>query len=197
MFESHAELLPCGNSLSTFILPEGDSALCTLPTMDVHEVRRDQLRELLKTISQSRLAERSGVAQSYISRALKEPGSAGSKNIGEVTARKLEAGARKPVGWLDRRESDSREVDALQELHKAVADLSDDAIGLATWFDRLPDDPKIRRPVLFRAMQLLNYALELAEVGRSISSEKSDSAAPDASPNPSPTPVVKRGKLPA
>ncbi len=69
--------------------------------MDIFERRRANLRLLLTKISQAELARRSGVAPSYISRALKEPGEDGYKNLGEITARKLEAGAKKVEGSLD------------------------------------------------------------------------------------------------
>lgn len=69
--------------------------------MDIFERRRANLRLLLTKITQAELARRSGVAPSYISRALKEPGDDGYKNIGEVTARKLEAGAKRIEGSLD------------------------------------------------------------------------------------------------
>ncbi|WP_252374514.1 S24 family peptidase [Hydrogenophaga sp. 2FB] len=52
-------------------------------------------------LSAAELSRSSGVAASYISRALREPGDDGYKNIGEVTARKLEHGAKKPEGWMD------------------------------------------------------------------------------------------------
>lgn len=69
--------------------------------MDVFDRRRAKLRELLTVLSAAELHRASGVAASYISRALKEPGDEGYKNIGEVTARKLEKGAKKPEGWMD------------------------------------------------------------------------------------------------
>lgn len=83
------------------ITPEGNFFVGSLRVMDVYERRRIHLALLLKEISQSKLAERSGVSASYINRSLKEPGEKGAKNIGEVTARKLEAGGKKPEGWLD------------------------------------------------------------------------------------------------
>ena len=82
-------------------IPEGNLPSGTFYDMDIYERRRLNLRRLLGTISQAELARRSGVAASYISRALREPGDDGYKNIGEVTARKLEAGAKKREGWMD------------------------------------------------------------------------------------------------
>lgn len=69
--------------------------------MDIYDRRRERLRLLLKEISQADLGRQSGVAASYISRALLESTDPGHKNIGELTARKLEQGGRKPFGWLD------------------------------------------------------------------------------------------------
>lgn len=75
--------------------------------MDVYERRRNNLRGLIALVSQAELARKSGVHSTYISRSLLEPGASGYKNIGEITARKLEAGAKlllgisKPDGWLD------------------------------------------------------------------------------------------------
>lgn len=69
--------------------------------MDVFERRRTKLREILQAMSQAELSRHSGVSASYISRALKDPGDDGYKSIGEVTARKLEKGARKKEGWMD------------------------------------------------------------------------------------------------
>lgn len=69
--------------------------------MDVYDRRRDNLIELLKTISAAELSRKSGVSPSYISRCLKTAEDRGYKTIGEVTARKFESGGKKPEGWLD------------------------------------------------------------------------------------------------
>lgn len=69
--------------------------------MDVYERRQARLKELLVTTTAADLARASKVDPSYISRALLAPGSKGHKNIGEITARKLERGAHKHVGWMD------------------------------------------------------------------------------------------------
>lgn len=69
--------------------------------MDQSEYRREKLKEILREMSQADLARASGVAPSYISRLLLEPGEQGAKNIGDVTARKLEKGARKPAFWME------------------------------------------------------------------------------------------------
>lgn len=69
--------------------------------MEVFARRRLRLIEMLGTISAADLSRCSGVSASYISRSLKSPNETGHKTIGEVTARKLEAGANKPEGWLD------------------------------------------------------------------------------------------------
>lgn len=69
--------------------------------MEVFDRRRENLALLLEGISAAELARNSGVSASYISRCLKSPGDAGYKTIGEITARKLEHGGKKPEGWLD------------------------------------------------------------------------------------------------
>ena len=82
-------------------IPFGKLPAGKFDRMDVFDRRRARLGEMLKAISQAELARKSGVAASYISRCLKEPGDDGYKTIGELTARKLEKGARKQEGWLD------------------------------------------------------------------------------------------------
>lgn len=70
--------------------------------MDIFSRRRQQLVEILKSTSVSQLHKASGVAASSISSCLKQlPDGRYLRNIGEVTARKLERGAKKPEGWLD------------------------------------------------------------------------------------------------
>lgn len=96
--------------------------------MDVFDRRRAKLRELLQTLSAAELARASGVAASYISRALKEPGDEGYKNIGEVTARKLEKGGRKQEGWMDEIQprlhlAHSRASEPIAEYNKANGDV--------------------------------------------------------------------------
>jgi hypothetical protein len=100
-FEVHADSLPEGNAKSTPLgkLPSGN-----LPAMDVFARRVVNLRKLLKTISAADLSRESRVAASYISRALLPPEDKNHKRIGEITARKLERGGKKPEGWLDRLE---------------------------------------------------------------------------------------------
>lgn len=77
-------------------LPSGN-VLC----VDIHERRRNQLKAILAEMPAADLARASGVAASYISRNLLEPGDDGYKNIGEKTARKYERGAKKHEGWMD------------------------------------------------------------------------------------------------
>lgn len=69
--------------------------------MDVYSRRREKLKELLTKMSQAELSRLSEVSASYINRCLKDPTERGHKTIGEVTARKLEQGAKKPEGWMD------------------------------------------------------------------------------------------------
>lgn len=68
--------------------------------MDVYEIRRKRLNELVKEFgTQTALAEKVGVEQNYISRCL-----SGAKNIGEDFAAKLEAATGKSAGWMSRLE---------------------------------------------------------------------------------------------
>lgn len=69
--------------------------------MEVFDIRRGNLALLLGEIKAAELSRTSGVAASYISRCLRQPGEKGHKTIGELTARKLEKGAKKSQGWLD------------------------------------------------------------------------------------------------
>lgn len=70
--------------------------------MEIFERRRRQLAALLSSMSAVELHKGSGVAASSISAFLKQkPDGTYLRNIGEVTARKLEAGAKKPEGWMD------------------------------------------------------------------------------------------------
>lgn len=73
--------------------------------MDVHEVRRARLKQLLGGMSAAELSRRSGVAATLITRYLYEPATKGAKNLGEQNARKIETAAGKPPGWLDRQHS--------------------------------------------------------------------------------------------
>lgn len=82
-------------------IPNGKLPSDTFDQMDVYQRRRARLRELLKEISQAELARASKVAESTIGVSKLEPGDKGYKNIGEITARKLEKGGKKPEGWLD------------------------------------------------------------------------------------------------
>lgn len=98
----HARSLPLGN------LKAQDPAVISDPyavAVDVFNRRRERLRELLEHMQAVELAQRSGVDATQISRYLYEPGRKGAKNIGEKTARKLEAGSGRPEGWLDRQHS--------------------------------------------------------------------------------------------
>lgn len=71
--------------------------------------------------------------------------------------------------------------------------LSADALGLAQWFDRLPNDPLIRAPAVNRVMQVLIHALDLAEQGQSLGSLRLVFAEPAAVPTNTPTQPVKPG----
>jgi len=68
--------------------------------MDVQQTRKRRLQQLVEEYgTQTALAEKVGVEQNYISRALK-----GAKRIGEDFAARLEAATDKPAGWLSRME---------------------------------------------------------------------------------------------
>lgn len=68
-------------------------------------MRRARLRDLLREVSAAELARRSGISSTLISRYKNDPEKDGSKNLGEENARKLEAAAHKPAGWLDKQHS--------------------------------------------------------------------------------------------
>jgi hypothetical protein len=70
--------------------------------MDVYELRRQRLNELLRSVMAAEIAERSGIPASLISRYRAAPEVRGSKNLGEKNARRIERAAHKPAGWLDR-----------------------------------------------------------------------------------------------
>lgn len=77
--------LPCGNSLYA-----GE--------MDVQETRRKRLQQLVEEYgTQTALADKLGIEQNYISRAL-----SGRKRIMEDFAAKVEAATGKPTGWMSR-----------------------------------------------------------------------------------------------
>lgn len=69
--------------------------------MEVYEIRRERLKQILSEMSAVELAEASGIAASTLSRYKKEPGENGAKNISEVNARRIETAARKTTYWLD------------------------------------------------------------------------------------------------
>jgi phage repressor protein C with HTH and peptisase S24 domain len=112
-------------------MPEGKTPSGILRVMDVYDRRRAKLKELLVNVSAAELSRSSGVAASYISRCLREPGSEGYKNMGELVARKLEVGARKPEGWIDATDD---ETSVNQVSRFAEIDLTNN-----------PDYPAIRR----------------------------------------------------
>lgn len=65
----------------------------------IHDIRRDNLKDLIDREFngvQSRLAERMGTEPNLVSR-----WTSGKKNIGDVSARKIEAVGNKPRNWLD------------------------------------------------------------------------------------------------
>jgi phage repressor protein C with HTH and peptisase S24 domain len=69
--------------------------------MNIQQIRRTRLRQLLAEVKPAELARLSGVSPSYLSRLKHEIDTPSAKNMGEVMARKLEKAARKPPGWMD------------------------------------------------------------------------------------------------
>lgn len=91
-------ILPLGHntSIPRGHLPEGIGFYAG--DMDVQQIRRRRLQQLVDEYgTQTALAEKVGVEQNYISRALK-----GSKRIGEDFAARLETATDKPTGWMSR-----------------------------------------------------------------------------------------------
>ena len=82
--------------------------------MNVFERRKARLKELLLEFSAAELHRRLGVSASYLSRCLLEPDDKGFKNMGELTARKLEEAARKREGWLDNNSSQPPQTTMLE-----------------------------------------------------------------------------------
>jgi transcriptional regulator with XRE-family HTH domain len=79
-------------------LPSGNSLYAD--EMDVQETRRKRLRQLVDEYgTQTALADKLGIEQNYISRAL-----SGRKRIMEDFAAKVEQATGKPTGWMSRLE---------------------------------------------------------------------------------------------
>lgn len=76
--------------------------------MNVHDIRRSRLKELIKDFRPAEIAKRSGIAASVISRLSYDPEKSGSKNMGEKIARKLEESMGKPHLWFDRAGDESQ-----------------------------------------------------------------------------------------
>lgn len=94
---------PCGVGMPHFSKSENKSqahaklAIANMTSMENARVR--QLRKLIAESfggSQSALSTRTGVSLAQLGQYL-----GGYRNMGEKTARKIERGANKPVGWLD------------------------------------------------------------------------------------------------
>ena len=65
----------------------------------IHDIRRENLKDLITTDFdgvQSRLSERMGIQSNLVNRWVN-----GKKPIGDASARKIEAAARRPTNWLD------------------------------------------------------------------------------------------------
>lgn len=126
---SMPDILPIGHtsSIPTGHLPAGYAPYPD--DMDVQEIRRKRLRQLVSEYgTQTALADKVGIEQNYISRALK-----GTKRIGEDFAAKLETATEKPSGWMSRIEKpgadwpfefDRRHWDNLPAEERAQLELS-------------------------------------------------------------------------
>ena len=117
--------------------------------MEVFDRRRLKLIEMLQGITAAELSRKSGVSASYISRCLKTPDEDGYKTIGEVTARKLEAGARKPEGWLD--DNPATPILAMARAPKEIE------------LENNPEYPAIRRVKLKAQAGASGYAVEYSQ----------------------------------
>lgn len=96
--------------------------------MDLREVRRHNLHKLMSREfgagargAQSRLAEKLGKPQNYISRCLSSPDKAGSKSIGEDMAREVELAFGLPRYALDSADLEASETINVEGLPEALA----------------------------------------------------------------------------
>lgn len=72
--------------------------------MDVKQIRRENLRHLIKTLAgnnQSKFAELADMSPSHISQLLMDPSKKGARNVGDNVARQIEKAAGWPYGRLD------------------------------------------------------------------------------------------------
>lgn len=68
----------------------------------VFERRRKKLQEIIDSLgTQKALSEKTGIAESVISRMLYPAGKNGKRNIGEQAVRDIESGLGRPTGWFD------------------------------------------------------------------------------------------------
>lgn len=103
--DSIPSILPWGNRLSIPAghLPAGNGDYPD--DMDLQAIRRKRLQQLVEEYgSQTALADKLGIEQNYISRALR-----GTKGIGEDFAARLESSTGKPSGWMSRLEKPEAE----------------------------------------------------------------------------------------
>lgn len=108
--------------------------------MDVHDTRRERLRQLLREFSAADLSRRSGIAPSLISRYKDEPDKDGAKNLGEENARKLEKAAGKPLGWLDKQHSHAGPSPAAGSVAHDLSQWKPEHAPLVIWGDLMRAD---------------------------------------------------------
>lgn len=100
--------------------------------MEVAMIRVNNLRSLVRRYeSQQAFADAAKLGVQYLNQLLK-----GHRNIGEKTARKIEASLKLDPGWLDHGSADQRE----ESPENGAARLSQRAIKVGQMFDRLSPD---------------------------------------------------------
>lgn len=127
--------------------------------MDIKDIRRENLRTLMNREfsgvrgAQSRLAERLGKSQNYVSRCLFSPDKAGAKNIGEDFAREIEQAFGLAQHELDDPELARRVMGAAPAVQNKADEL--ELIGnLSPWHSETPlDEDEVFVP-LYKEVEL-------------------------------------------
>jgi hypothetical protein len=116
--------------------------IALFPYMDVYEIRRLRLNEVMNTRFGGRqidLARALSLSQPYISLCLNA--GTNNKKIGEKVARKIETALQLPKGWLDRWEGTGE-----------MPYLSSEAIELALRFDSLTQEQRAALQAVLQAL---------------------------------------------
>lgn len=121
---------------------------------ELHLIRQSTLRMLLVAMTAKELSAKTGIAQSSLSRMLKELGTEGAKNIGEKVARKIEAAVGKPYGWMD--------ADKMVDIHL------ENPTPFAIELEDNPAFPAVRRVSVKAQAGITGYAVENCEDGAPI-----------------------------